>query len=259
MASLAATLPERDDIVIRPAAWARQAGEGSAQASGEAAVQPYERAVYQPSRRAGPIAAIATCGIMLAVVAALATLNVVAEHQARKRLTVTTFEELDTTPPPPPPERLEQVAPAAAVFVPKPAIEIPSEGPKQVMLDAPPPPAPPVAIAAPVTASAPAAPAAAAATSTVEGGDLSSKVLSARPPVYPVDARRRREQGTVKLLVLVGPDGHVKDISVAASSGSERLDHAAVHAVRRWRWSPTRKDGMDVAVRGYVTIPFILV
>jgi protein TonB len=149
---------------------------------------------------------------------------------------------------------------AQPVFVPKPMIALPAPGPTQVALDVPPPPSAPVVAAAPKIA-APAGPAIAApapSAEPVEGGDLSSQVLSARPPAYPVDARRRREQGTVKLLVLVGPDGRVSDIELASSSGSQALDRAALSAVKRWRWAPQKKSGAPAAVRGYVTIPFVL-
>lgn len=227
----------------------------------------YQRSAYQPSRKTGPIAFLASAGMIAGALAALATLNIVGKHHSARHLTVVDMQRLDITPPPPPPEKLVRpvdVPPQA--FVPKPMIQLPSPGPTQVALDAPPPPAPVMqAIAAPapqVAAPAAAAPAPAApapaAPAAVEGGDLSSQVLSAKPPVYPVAARRAREQGTVKLLVLVGPDGRVSDVMVSSSSGSKRLDEAALSAVKRWRWSPTKRDGAAVAVRGTVTIPFVL-
>jgi protein TonB len=66
------------------------------------------------------------------------------------------------------------------------------------------------------------------------------------------------EQGTVVLSVVVSEQGSVSDISIFRSSGSERLDHAALRAVRRWRWSPTFRDGSAVLVQGLVKIPFLL-
>lgn len=208
------------------------------------------------------MAFLASAGMIAAAAAALTTLTMVAKHQGRERLTVVEMKTLDTTPPPPPPETLTQpVATPPQVFTPKPMITLPSPGPTQVALDLPPPPAPAVQLVAAVVeapvAAAPAAPARSSA--AVDGGDLSSQVISAKPPVYPIDARRAREQGTVKLLVLVGPDGRVSDVDIAGSSGSKRLDQAALNAVKRWRWSPTKRDGAAVAVRGYVTIPFVLV
>jgi protein TonB len=187
----------------------------------ESVPEPIVRTQYQPSRRSGPIAGLASAGVILAGMAALATLNVVAQKKAATHLTVVEARELDITPPPP----------SAPVVAAAPKIAAPA-GP---------------AIAAPAPSAEP-----------VEGGDLSSQVLSARPPAYPVDARRRREQGTVKLLVLVGPDGRVSDIELASSSGSQALDRAALSAVKRWRWAPQKKSGAPAAVRGYVTIPFVL-
>jgi protein TonB len=74
------------------------------------------------------------------------------------------------------------------------------------------------------------------------------------PPVYPVGARRRGEQGTVMLRVLVGSDGAVLRAEVARSSGYQRLDAAALEAVRtRWRFVAARRDGE--AVRSWVLVP----
>ncbi|MFT4056432.1 MAG: energy transducer TonB [Novosphingobium sp.] len=216
------------------------------------------RSVYSPAK-ANPVALLASAGMILGMAACLATLNIVAAHKERAHLS-TVDVKLDVTPPPPPPEPTKLETPQAAVtqtVVPKPMIELPSPGPQQVMVDAPPPPAPPVKVSEGVKVSAPPAVAPPAAT-TLEGGDLSSKVLFAKPPTYPVDARRAHEQGTVKLLLLVGSDGTVKDIQVASSSGSSRLDGAALRAVRHWRWSPLMSNGVATAVRGYVTIPFVL-
>lgn len=83
-------------------------------------------------------------------------------------------------------------------------------------------------------------------------------MISATPPRYPHESRRKREQGTVVLMVLLAVDGTVADVSISQSSGSARLDDAALKAVRRWRWSPTRRNGDPVMVRGLVEIPFIL-
>lgn len=93
---------------------------------------------------------------------------------------------------------------------------------------------------------------------SIPTADLSTRLLSAPPPRYPLEARRRREQGTVVLNVLLSIDGRVFEISVDRSSGSDRLDKAALAAVSRWRWSPTLQSGIPTMVRGLVTIPFEL-
>jgi periplasmic protein TonB len=74
------------------------------------------------------------------------------------------------------------------------------------------------------------------------------------PPDYPVRARRRGEQGTVMLRVLVGSDGAVLRAEIAQSSGYRLLDDAAVEAVRkRWRFVAARRDGE--AVESWVIVP----
>lgn len=98
-----------------------------------------------------------------------------------------------------------------------------------------------------------------APTRTVDSiANLSTHLLSANPPNYPVESRRRRETGTVVLLVVVDEGGRVSAISIAKSSGAERLDKAALNAVRHWRWSPTNIEGRPSQVSGLVRIPFEL-
>jgi protein TonB len=56
-------------------------------------------------------------------------------------------------------------------------------------------------------------------------------------PPYPVLAQRLGEQGVTKLNVLVNRDGAVDEAVVTGTSGSSRLDAAAVSAVKQvWRW-----------------------
>jgi periplasmic protein TonB len=130
--------------------------------------------------------------------------------------------------------------------------------PAAVQLDAPAPivaAASPAAIAVPTLPPPPPAP---VQTGPVRVADLDAKALTIVAPKYPIESRRKREQGTVVLAVTLGPDGTVADLALAKSSGFERLDKAALDAVKRWRWSPTMRDGVAVAVKGTVDIPFIL-
>jgi protein TonB len=60
-------------------------------------------------------------------------------------------------------------------------------------------------------------------------------------PAYPAESRRRREQGTVWLDVLILPDGTVGEVRVRESTGFERLDRTAVEAVQQWRYEPARR------------------
>ena len=75
-------------------------------------------------------------------------------------------------------------------------------------------------------------------------------------PRYPMESRRRGEQGTVLLRVLVGRDGLPIDIEVARSSGYRALDRAAREAVLRWRFRPVQINGVTVEARGMIPIKF---
>ena len=74
------------------------------------------------------------------------------------------------------------------------------------------------------------------------------------PPVYPAIARRRAQQGTVTVRVLVGADGSVERAEISDSSGFDSLDDAALETVRsRWRFVPARHGG--IAVESWVLVP----
>ncbi len=79
-------------------------------------------------------------------------------------------------------------------------------------------------------------------------------------PAYPASARRRAQQGTVTVRVLVGADGSVERAEVADSSGFDALDDAALETVRsRWRFVPARRGGYPVASWVLVPIRFALI
>lgn len=67
-----------------------------------------------------------------------------------------------------------------------------------------------------------------------------------RPPVYPPDAVRRGQQGTVLVLIRVSPLGLAEGAEVLTSSGYRALDQAAVDAVMGWRFRPAVRDGRAI-------------
>lgn len=117
--------------------------------------------------------------------------------------------------------------------------------------------------AVPVTIEVPAAEAAVSTAPPVaDSASLPARVadneadLLANPvPVYPRESRARRETGTVYLRVLVTPAGAAAQVLVHRSSGHERLDWAALVAVRHWRFVPARRNG--VAVSDWVVVPIV--
>ncbi len=77
-------------------------------------------------------------------------------------------------------------------------------------------------------------------------------------PRYPLASRRLGEQGTVILRVEVTADGTVSRLDVGLSSGSDRLDRAALATVANWRFEPARRGHLAVAAAVEVPIIFRL-
>jgi protein TonB len=82
--------------------------------------------------------------------------------------------------------------------------------------------------------------------------------LNNPPPVYPTLARRLGEQGRVMLRVLVRADGTPAEVEINRSSGSARLDRAALDAVRKWRFIPAQQGDTPVTSPVLVPISFTL-
>jgi len=207
---------------------------------------------YGAGRRVnwGAIGAIA--GLHVALLAALVTMDVVKLTPLAPEPIMVDLVQAAPPPPPPAPMPEASLEPVTPIVAP-PVLDILPPQPSPVQAAAEPAPA---VMAPAVVAQPKAAPAAGPGIETVE--DLSATMIEAKPPRYPLESRRRKEEGTVVLLLTVGPDGAVADIRVSRSSGFERLDKAALEAVRKWRWSPTLRNGVAVPVRGFVEIPFVL-
>lgn len=77
-------------------------------------------------------------------------------------------------------------------------------------------------------------------------------------PVYPPASRRLDEHGAVRLKVLVDETGRPREVQVAKSSGFDRLDQAAVAAVRRWQFSPAMQESRAVTAWTQVNVVFQL-
>jgi len=67
-----------------------------------------------------------------------------------------------------------------------------------------------------------------------------------RSPAYPSLSRRLGETGKVVLRVELDETGRVSAARVVTSSGFDRLDAAALAAVRTWRCRPAQRDGKTV-------------
>jgi len=90
----------------------------------------------------------------------------------------------------------------------------------------------------------------------IGGRVQNNKLISSTQPVYPEIAKSARIQGTVELAALIGPDGHVQQLSVV--SGHPLLRQSALDAVKTWVYEPTLLNGSPVSVSTTVDIIFTL-
>ncbi len=72
-------------------------------------------------------------------------------------------------------------------------------------------------------------------------------------PDYPKLSRRLGEQGRVLLRVLVSTGGTAESVQVEDSSGSDKLDQAAIQAVKKWTFIPAKQS--NKAISAYVLVP----
>jgi protein TonB len=73
-------------------------------------------------------------------------------------------------------------------------------------------------------------------------------------PVYPPAAQSARMEGTVILEAVIDAQGVVQDVKILRSV--PLLDRAAIDAVRQWRYTPTRLNGVAMPIVMTVTVTF---
>jgi TonB family protein len=74
--------------------------------------------------------------------------------------------------------------------------------------------------------------------------EITRQVKSKVQPVYPELARKMNLSGTVKVQVVVAPNGLVKEAKVIG--GHPVLATAALDAVRKWRFEPAAGDSSGI-------------
>ncbi|MDR1529972.1 MAG: energy transducer TonB [Burkholderiales bacterium] len=72
-------------------------------------------------------------------------------------------------------------------------------------------------------------------------------------PVYPKMSRRLREEGEVLIRVLIDTDGQARQQVLIQSSGKERLDEAAMMAIRQASFYPYEEN--KIAIPVWVIVP----
>jgi protein TonB len=163
--------------------------------------------------------------LIYALVNALARRSVEVVHAPIETKIIEEIKQQPQEPPPPPPE----FKPPPRAFVPPPEVHIET---------------PAAAQSTAITAVTPVAPV--AAPPKAEPARVLPRVDAAhsQQPDYPPDARRAGEEGSLVLQVLVDPNGRAIDSKLEQSSGSERLDRAALQGVKAsYRFTPGTVDG----------------
>ncbi len=85
--------------------------------------------------------------------------------------------------------------------------------------------------------------------------EMMQKLLVHRvEPIYPADARKQHLQGIIAVDVIVGRDGSVE--SMRALNGPDVLAHAAMDALRWWKFEPYRVNGEAAVAETTLAVEF---
>ncbi len=89
------------------------------------------------------------------------------------------------------------------------------------------------------------------------GGNVqATKLISQPKPMYPVEAKQARIQGTVSLLATIAKDGTIVNLEVI--SGHPLLVPSALDAVKQWVYQPTLLNGNPVEVETQIDVNYTL-
>ena len=91
-----------------------------------------------------------------------------------------------------------------------------------------------------------------------QGGDKITPLAIDQPRSYPLEARNKGWEGTVKLEASLNKKGRIESIKLLQSSGYKILDDTAIRMVKKWRYKPVVKDGVPIDWTLRITIPFKL-
>jgi protein TonB len=189
-------------------------------------------AIIAGSKKSRTVATSVVIGIHVVIVVALIVgLRVAAMHKELLSLnaSVEQAKAVPKAPPPPPPDLIRPPPPTSVV--------------------------PDFAIVAPPPKAAPAPPAPAAPIAKVAPTKLESITRTHTLPPYPTISQRLGEQGTTTIKVTISVEGNVTAAVLEKSSGSDRLDQAAIEYVKEhWRWKPPTREGKPVEATTLVSV-----
>lgn len=88
--------------------------------------------------------------------------------------------------------------------------------------------------------------------------DVQPRALGKVEPVYPPEARRRNQEGSLKLMVKIDNLGRVQEAEVVEAHPPGVFDEAALEAFRKARFHPAMRDGRPVRMQAYIRVDFKL-
>ncbi len=192
------------------------------------------------SRVVGIVAVGAAFGLVALGLAFGVGTRIVATLTETEVVIIEEVVELDEEPPPPPPVDVELPPPPPQVVLPEFTFDVPPppnaiqqvEQVQQPVQRPPPAPKPAVTIVSRPTA-----------------GRRATK------PDYPAASRRAQEEGETSIEMCVDERGRVSEAKIVGSSGSQRLDDAALRHWSRQRMTPAQNsNGESVAMCNYVLV-----
>jgi len=93
-------------------------------------------------------------------------------------------------------------------------------------------------------------------TLTVSQGVSQGLLVKKVQPKYPPNALRLRVEGGVQLLATISKNGDISAVKIL--TGDPQLSHAAVDAVRQWKYKPYLLNGEPVEIQTQITVNFKL-
>lgn len=186
----------------------------------------------------------AVCAAHIAVVALLGSTNASPVPQPAVTVHMVLPPSVPEIAPPPSPSVQRKVLPRPVAAPRLSRLAALAEAPTAVIEPSAVPAAPP---SSPTPTSAP--------TPAVQAPRFDAAYLNNPSPDYPALSRRLGEEGKVVLRVLVAENGRPAQIELRTSSGSPRLDQAALAAVGRWQFVAAQRG--DEVVAAWVLVPLI--
>ncbi|MGZ8242297.1 energy transducer TonB [Methylomagnum sp.] len=90
------------------------------------------------------------------------------------------------------------------------------------------------------------------------GGGAGLSPIVRIPPTYPIEARRKKIEGWVRVEMTVLENGSVTDVKVRKAEPAGVFEQAAIAAIAQWRFSPATENGKPTRRRAGQTLKFEL-